>query len=292
MLLALIMLCPLWLCLCALLQCSVLLAMVPRAVACPVRCAQSAPTHLEGAHPASHAQREQQRSQQGRGSAVRQHNAAAAHSSSPTGSSTAAAQLASALCQGAASHQVQQRHVHARPAPVEAVSWTYACLLQDGRPHACLCFLRVPAFSGCFPGYGVYGPQYQDPDVCEQCTAGTYAVGGALTPCQPCSTRAFDFLTSAPGSSSLADCTCAAGTGTTHRADSAAAVCIIAQACCKLSWHTSVGLCQNIPQRDNYEHSYDVCAQQAAATAYSVQALWSTTVGINVYLVLSKTMCH
>lgn len=68
---------------------------------------------------------------------------------------------------------------------------------------------------GCFPGYGVYGPVNQDPDVCEECPAGTYAIGGALAPCQPCSTNAFDYLTSESGSLSIADCTCAAGFGVT-----------------------------------------------------------------------------
>jgi hypothetical protein len=83
MLLALIMVCVLTSCLCALLQCPVLPATASRAVDCPVRCVRSAHTHLEGAHPASHAHQEPQRSQRDRGSAVRQHNAAAAHSSTP-----------------------------------------------------------------------------------------------------------------------------------------------------------------------------------------------------------------
>jgi hypothetical protein len=116
MLLALIMVCVLTLCLCALLQCPVLPATASRAVDCPVRCVRSAPTHLEGAHPASHAHQEQQRSQRDRGSAVRQHNAAAAHSSTPHREqhSTAAVQVASALCQSASSRQVKTAPVHTR----------------------------------------------------------------------------------------------------------------------------------------------------------------------------------
>jgi hypothetical protein len=68
----------------------------------------------------------------------------------------------------------------------------------------------VPA-AGCFPGQGVYGPIYYSPEVCEECPEGTYAIGGALAPCQPCAINAFEFLSSAAGSTSIADCTCAKG---------------------------------------------------------------------------------
>lgn len=73
---------------------------------------------------------------------------------------------------------------------------------------------------GCWPGHGVYGPLNQDSDVCELCPAGTYSSGGALTPCKPCSTEAFDYVTSAPGAISTADCACAAGapSGSTYTA--------------------------------------------------------------------------
>jgi hypothetical protein len=65
--------------------------------------------------------------------------------------------------------------------------------------------------TGCFPGYGVYGPVLHNPNKCEECPAGTYSTGGALAPCQPCANDAFQYLTSAPGSTSIADCACAAG---------------------------------------------------------------------------------
>jgi hypothetical protein len=67
------------------------------------------------------------------------------------------------------------------------------------------------ATAGCFPGYGVYGPVLHNPTKCEECPAGSYSTGGALAPCQPCANDAFQYLTSAPGSTSFADCACAAG---------------------------------------------------------------------------------
>jgi hypothetical protein len=92
------------------------------------------------------------------------------------------------------------------------------CMLPDwpkvvpsSAPPLVSCLLTT----GCFPGQGVYGPVFYSPEVCEECPAGTYAIGGALAPCQPCATTAFEFMTSAPGSRSIADCTCAAGYGAT-----------------------------------------------------------------------------
>ena len=91
--------------------------------------------------------------------------------------------------------------------------------MQQQQSSARPCTIALPTISspqllcpaGCFPGQGVYGPVSQSPDVCEECPGGTYSQGGALAPCQPCSPNAFDYLTSAPGSRSIADCVCAAG---------------------------------------------------------------------------------